>query len=241
MSFLKNLRFKLIQKILETNEKLVFDKRTKKALSEIISNPKIILDVGANKGQSIELYRNWFPSASIFSFEPNPRLFALLKEKYQNDEKVNLFNFALSNHEGEMTFYENKFDSSSTLEMVNPESEYLEKKAKVLGIEKSDLIVNTYPVKVRKLSNFISEQNFKSIDFVKIDVEGHEFDCLRGLFDGLNTSVKCIQIEAQSNDLYQKQTNLNHIKTLIKENGFSQSKEIKHGFGGFSDILFWKV
>jgi len=241
MNFFKKLQFKLIQKILETNEKLVFDKRTKKALSKIISDPKIIFDVGANKGQSIELYRNWFPNAAIYSFEPNPRLFNLLKEKYRNDKKVNLFNFALSNQEGEMTFYENKFDSSSTLEIVNPESEYLEKKAKVLGVEKSELIVNSYPVKVQKLSNFINEQNFESIDFVKIDVEGHEFDCLKGLFDGLNSAVKCIQIEAQSNDLYQKQTNLDDIKNLIKENGFNQSIEIKHGFGGFSDILFWKA
>ena len=39
----------------------------------------LILDVGANVGQSIEAFRSWFPDAHIHSFEPSPATFARLK------------------------------------------------------------------------------------------------------------------------------------------------------------------
>ena len=81
---------------------------------------------------------------------------------------------------------------------------------------------------VRKLSDVIQELNIKSIDFIKIDVEGHELNCLKGLFDGLNARIKCVQIEAQSNDLYINNDHLNEIFDLMKRNGFDQSKKIKH-------------
>ena len=94
---------------------------------------------------------------------------------------------------------------------------------------------------VRKLSDVIKELNIKSIDFIKIDVEGHELECLKGLFDDLNAKVKCIQIEAQSNDLYLNNDPLTEIYDLMKRNGFDQSKKIKHGFGDFSDVIFWRT
>ena len=34
-----------------------------------------ILDVGANKGQSVEHFRQEFPDSEIHSFEPNPQIF----------------------------------------------------------------------------------------------------------------------------------------------------------------------
>lgn len=242
MNFLKKVQFKLIQKVLETNEKLVFDKRVKKTLKGIFNaTVNTVFDVGANKGQSIELFLKWFPKAQIYSFEPNPKLFSKLCKKYGNNPRINLFQMALSDQNGEMIFYENLFDSSSTLEVVNPNSNYLSKKTKVLGVSKQDLLVDTYPVQVKKLSNIIQELGLSTIDFIKIDVEGHELNCLRGLFADLTANINAIQIEAQSNDLYDNAPNFNIIQDLFKSNQFNNSASIKHGFGGFSDIIYWKA
>ena len=71
---------------------LNFDDIYKKKLK--INNP-IIFDVGANKGQSIERFRNNFKNAKIYSFEPNPEIFKETITKYHNDKNIFLNNLAL--------------------------------------------------------------------------------------------------------------------------------------------------
>jgi len=44
------------------------------------SRKKIIFDIGAHKGQSIERFKKIFNKYLIYSFEPNPYLFIELKK-----------------------------------------------------------------------------------------------------------------------------------------------------------------
>ena len=242
MNYFRKIQFNIVQKLLETSEILVFQKRTNKVLNSVLNDSiAVVFDIGANKGQSIKLFQKWFPKSKIYSFEPNPKLFSQLKNKYLNNKQIKLFEVALSNKNGEKQFNENLFDSSSTLETINPHSKYLQKKSRILGVSQENLITSSYPVRIKKLSDVIKELNLKTVDFIKIDVEGHELNCLKGLFDGLNAEVKCIQIEAQSNDLYMNNDNKSELFDLMKKNGFDKSEKIKHGFGDFSDIIFWKT
>ncbi len=241
MTFFKRIQFKFVQKTLELNERLIFEKRVNRVLKSILPQKvEVVFDIGANKGQSIRLFQKWFPGAMIYSFEPNPYLFKELRKNNRGNDKIKLHELALSNINGTRQFNENIFDSSSTLETINPKSKYLRKKSKILGVSPTDLIISSYPVKVRMLSHLIKELNLKRVDFIKIDVEGHELNCLQGLFYGLNAKIKCIQIELQSNDLYVNNDNSNKIFELLKKNGFDKYKKVKHGFGSFSDIIFWK-
>lgn len=45
--------------------------------AQLVSNMdiKIIFDVGANKGDTITYYHHLFPEATIYGFEPFPRVF----------------------------------------------------------------------------------------------------------------------------------------------------------------------
>ena len=73
-----NIRVRLIQKVLDLNEKIIFNARLKKYYQEQeIKGDVNIVDVGANKGQSIEFFLRLYPNAKIYSFEPNPVLSAL--------------------------------------------------------------------------------------------------------------------------------------------------------------------
>ena len=162
MNFLRKIQFKTVQKLLETNEQLIFERRLKKVLKRILPDRvDVVFDIGANKGQSINLFQKWFPKSTIYSFEPNPKLFSQLKNKYLKNKYVRLFEIALSNESGEKIFNENLFDSSSTLETANPKSKYLQKKAKILGVSPENLIVSSYPVKIKKLSDVIKNLNLK--------------------------------------------------------------------------------
>ena len=45
-----------------------------------LKNIRLIIDVGANKGQSIQFFLKNFPDAKIIGFEPNERLNKFLKK-----------------------------------------------------------------------------------------------------------------------------------------------------------------
>ena len=82
MSLLRKLQFKFVQSILEINERLFFQKKIRRLVKSILpENVEVIFDIGANRGQSIFLFKKWFPKAKLYSFEPNPKLFLELKKK----------------------------------------------------------------------------------------------------------------------------------------------------------------
>ena len=64
------------------------------------------------------------------------------------------------------------------------------------------MIVDTYEIPVIRLADFLNTNyTNKKIDLVKIDVEGHKYDVLQGLFP-LKNYVNYIQSEEHGDDLY---------------------------------------
>ena len=49
----------------------------------VVNENPVVVDVGANLGQTIDLIQRAFAKPTIFSFEPNPDLLSLLKDKYE--------------------------------------------------------------------------------------------------------------------------------------------------------------
>lgn len=236
---LSNLRIKLIKKVVDINEKLFFERKIRKFYRS--TGPvNTVIDVGANKGQSIDFFLGLNPNCIIYAVEPNPELFALLKKKYGNNGNIRLFNVGISDKEGEKIFFENVFDYTSSFEELNMDSEYLKKKASMLGVRKEDIVKKSYPVSTRTLSQLIIEEKIAGpVDVLKIDTEGHEYHCLQGLFKGKIASiVRFIQLENHNDDMYANRVGFGEISTLLKNNHFSESARIPHGFGDFDEVIF---
>ncbi|MGC4040934.1 MAG: FkbM family methyltransferase [Flavobacterium sp.] len=198
-----SLRTQIIQKLVHINEAIFFYPKLKKFYTENLKKEKInILDVGANKGQSIDFFLKINPKAGFDAFEPNKKLFIYLQNKYKASDKIRLHNSGVSNIKGELVFHENILDETSTFEELNLDSKYLEKKAKVLGVTKENIIVDSYKVPVIRLVDFLKE-NPKEYDVLKIDVEGHELQCLQGLFEEeAFLPIRFIQLESHNDDMY---------------------------------------
>ena len=75
--------------------KFIFEKIIKK-------NKLIIFDIGAHDGRSILRFKKKFPDAEIFSFEPTKNLYDKIIKL--SSEKIKIFNYALSNIDGEKNF-----------------------------------------------------------------------------------------------------------------------------------------
>ncbi len=236
-----NIRTQIIQKLVHINEAIFFYPKLKRFYSENLKKENInIIDVGANKGQSIDFFLKINPNTSFDSFEPNKKLFVYLQNKYQTKENIKLHNFGVSNIKGELVFHENILDETSTFEELNFDSKYLEKKAKVLGVSKENIIVDNYKVEVIRLIDFLKEYPNKEFDVLKIDVEGHELQCLQGLFVNENEviPIRFIQLESHNDDMYLANNQHLDIESILNKNGFEKVAEIKHGFGDFAEIIY---
>lgn len=235
------LRTKLVQRLIDLNERLIFYPALRKFYEKRLSNkPLRVLDVGSNKGQSIDFFLSINPKAQIIGFEPNLRLFKYLEKKYNNFLNIELQNYGVSEFSGRLIFNENVLDETSSFEKLNSKSDYLSRKAKILGVRVSEITISSYEVEVINLMDFIIGRNdLDNIDVLKIDVEGHEFKVLSGLFasEKLPTFIKYIQVELHNDDMYLNSNADKSIK-LLNKFGYSEIKRIKHGFGDFYEIIF---
>jgi FkbM family methyltransferase len=237
-----NIRIKLIQLLIEINEKIFFYPKLKSFYKNIPINSKspVILDVGANKGQSIDFFRSVYPTCVIYAFEPNPRLFTALEKKYCDIKNIHLINKGVSNVSGILELKETVTDETSTFEELNYDSSYLKMKSAILGVEPKDIVLKTHQVQVIKLSDFITENKLNEIHVIKIDTEGHELKCLIGLFSNTNPTIKYIQLENHNDDMYFQKSGEQTISDLLTENGFPNYYKISHGFGDFEELIYSK-
>ena len=242
-----NLRTRLIQMMVDVNERLIFYPKLKKFYKSTLINKsgnyatnRTIIDIGSNKGQTIDFFLSINSNFQIYGFEPNNSLFIKLKNKYLNRPNIQISNFGISSKKDKLMFQENIMDETSTFEKLNYDSEYLKKKAKILGVTTENIIVNSYEVDVIAISTFLSEHLDLHIDVLKIDVEGHEYDCLLGLFNKTisTDSIRFIQLESHNDDMYMSNQQHSQITKMLNDNGFEERVKFKHGFGDFYEIIY---
>jgi FkbM family methyltransferase len=143
-------------------------------------NPLVIFDAGANVGKWSTEANKLFKDADIHSFEPVPDIFEKLSRNTANLPKVHLYNTALSNSAGTLTFH---FYPNSPLfnSIYNHPS----------GREVVSVQCPALPG-----SDFCEQHNISNIDFLKIDVEGAEHLVLEGFREMIqNKKIRAIQFE----------------------------------------------
>ena len=174
-------RVLFIRKLLWSLENIFFYPKLAKFYKQYKKSEKlkIILDIGSNRGQSIDFFKKIFSDAKIIGFEPNKELFNFLEKKYFNYPNIELINKGASDENGSKNFYINQLDETSTFEMLNYNSEFLKKKAKILGVTSKDIIKKEIVVEVIRLSDYLKEKGITNIFILKIDVEGHEYSVLK--------------------------------------------------------------
>ena len=192
------------------------------------SNP-IILDVGANKGQSVEKFKAIFPNSIIHSFEPSPKTFKQLKKNISAKEGVFAWNSALGANIGSQVFLENQFSEMSS---------FLE-----LGENGWGEITGQVIVDVITIDHFLDNSSIKFLDILKSDTQGFDFEVLKGAEEAIrNNCIGLIYLEINFSDIYKSLPSFDEIYSFLINRGFILVSiyEItyQNEIASFSDALF---
>ncbi len=188
-------------------------------------NFNIFFDVGAHKGESIKLFLKHLNIKEIVSFEASPITFKLLKKKELNfkkrfkNTKIKLENLALGSERKNVILKHMSESSSSTISQINKNSPYFKKKYKLLNFFDSQKLYVPVEVKLETLENYIVNNDYRNIDFLKIDTEGYEYEILLGLKNRLK-DIKLIMFEHHYDNMIKKNYLYADIKNLLKKYNF---------------------
>jgi FkbM family methyltransferase len=140
-----------------------------KYLNKIIKHDSVCIDIGANIGITTIGFSLLAKNGHVYSIEPSPKNYAYLSQNIEENgiKNVSTHKIAIANTNEDMAFYDTDgFRAGSFLCKENE------------NIAAQHHHSDNIKVKTVPLDEFIKQNNIKKVDFIKIDVEGFEYDVI---------------------------------------------------------------
>ena len=201
---IKNFLIKYFQNISDLINYLFSDTiNEKKLLREFMNSQDkvVVFDLGTNLGTFVDKVVKTFGknNLQLHLFEPQDQLHKILLKKFSNIGIINKFGIGKEN--GLYKFYINSINSQSSF----------------LNNHNIGEIVSEEMVEVKRLDNYIEENEIAKIDVLKIDIEGKEHDALISMGKYLEEKIaKYIKIEMNFND----KQNFTSVNQLLNDAGY---------------------
>jgi FkbM family methyltransferase len=163
-----------------------WEKRSIEIWMKLSEKAMVILDIGANTGVYSLISKSLNPDSRVIAFEPVERIFNKLERNFQlNNFSIESMLMAISDHNGQAIFYDTygKHPYSATLENFSQNSNY-----KPVNVE------------ITTIDRLIMEKKLEKVDLIKIDVEHHEPEVIKG-FSSICKYQPSILIEVLPDDI----------------------------------------
>ncbi len=163
-----------------------------------------IIDGGAYIGGITQCFADKFPNAHIHAFEPQLRFYQNLKETYNNLSRVHIYDYALSDFQGETVFYIN--EEAYTSSLSRPTVSYMHQKKEVT-------------VKVTTLDGWAKKEGVQP-KIIKLDLQGFELAALRG-GSGVLAETDLVLCEINFVPRYQEMSTFDEVVAYLSDHGFA--------------------
>lgn len=168
----------------------------------------IIIDVGTRDGDDAEFLRERLNATEVYAIDANPLAIEKVKANYPN---FNILETAVSDYDGTTKFVQIVSDNKDHAGSSSIENYSFFKEAKY----------NTIEVPVARMDTLIEANGLadKTIDIIKVDIEGYTHEFLEGLGSYIK-NVKLFHLETETfYRHFQHKTN-NHIINFMINSGF---------------------
>lgn len=184
---------------------ILFEKFVVSFVKNFINPTKNIIDLGANIGTHSIIYSN-YTKGNIYSFEPQKIVFDILQKNIELNNCKNIipYNFGGSN-------VNNIFYMNACYDLKDNQGAFC--------IDKS--LDETNGLKIQ--CKIIDELNIQNVGYIKIDVEGHEYEALLGMEKIISRDKPTIMIEIHDNCITKNDTFL-----FFEKIGYKKYYKISH-------------
>lgn len=173
----------------------------------------IAIDCGANVGHITNYLRK--SGATVYSFEPNPYAFKVLKNRFSNQKNVYCLNKGVSNKNGSMRLYfHEKSDQNEVKWSIG---------SSLLAFKNNVLCDKYIEVEIVDLSEFINSLDSR-IRILKMDVEGVESKILKKIIlNGTIDRIDYLFVETHDEKIPELASETNEVRKLLEEKGISNT------------------
>lgn len=183
------------------NGRYAWEKRNRKYAQELVKSPDVVIDLGANIGQEAMQYAGW--ARKVYSFEPNPVIYEVLDLNIRQNgiTNVELIQKGASDVAGSAVI--------NNLRANEGRSYVCDHNGK-----------HTLPIELVTVDDFLLPNIDGRVDFVKMDVEGHEVHALKGMKKLIEKFWPVFQVEAEDECLERCGYDSTHIWDFFNDLGY---------------------
>jgi 2-O-methyltransferase len=177
-----------------------------------------ILEAGAYHGETtLAMVQRW-PGATVYTFEPVPELFEIVKKNTSAWPNVHPFELALSDKVGKAVFHLSALEGQPDASLGS--GSLLEPSHHTEGFPwvKFD---NTITVATTSIDEWAGDRHVEKIDFVWLDIQGAELTVLKAAPHIMKT-VKAIVTEVEFVELYKGQSLYAEMRPWLEARGFKE-------------------
>lgn len=169
---------------------------------ELCGRSPVILDIGANTGIYSLVAKTTNAASKVYAFEPVKRVFEKLKDNISlNGYDIDCIEAAVSDRDGSALIYDTP-------------SEHVYSVTVNRNTNNSGVAVIPTAVRTMKLSSFIEDMRLGRVDLIKIDVETHEPEVLRGLEGYLDQFKPTLLIEILNDEVAEQ------VERIVEGKGY---------------------
>ena len=175
------------------------------------SSDAVFVDVGANRGQSIDAILLKRRNGAVISFEPNGSLYQKLCKLYRDNPRVTVHNLGLGSERGEFKLFVPSYRGFmfDGLASFDKESAATWLRGQLYGYQEALLEVHEVNCEILRMDDLALKPSF-----IKLDVQGFELPALQGAENTLDQFRPILLIETPDTE----------IKTYLKRFGYVQCK-----------------
>lgn len=178
-----------------------------KLISKLLKTGMTCLDIGANIGYYVLLESKIIgDNGKVIAIEPSPQNYNCIKKnlELQNSQNVKAFNFAAGDTNGNIRFFINERSNGC--------------KVLLEGEELPNRPGTVIQVPVKRMDDFLKELGVERVDFVRMDVEGYEWNIFQGMKNTIRKSKPIIQLEVHKGRMGNETTKI--FFDFFKTNGY---------------------
>ena len=164
MKFLR----KLLLIFFDLIDELYHQKKIEKFIRKNNFKLNTFIDVGAFRGKYTDLILKMEKNCKIIMLEPQSKYFNFLKNKFANNNKIEVLRMAVSNKKTSLNLKVNKHEITSTFSKFNETNRYLNLKAILFSSKLENMTKSEEKIETLSLDDIFKEKNIQNIGFAMI-------------------------------------------------------------------------